>query len=56
MRKRDLKKIGIIEDKLQSIEKLVKENQVLDIEEKDNLIFSLKYIIHIILKYDNGIL
>ena len=49
--KRNLKKVSELEDKISIIETLISKNKVLADDEKENLIYSIKYIISIILKY-----
>lgn len=49
--KRNLKKVSELEDKISIIETMIIKNKVLSDEEKENLIYSIKYIISIILKY-----
>ena len=54
MKKQHIKKIEVIEkQRLPIFEKLITNSKVLNKEEKENLLFSIKYIIHIIVKYKN---
>lgn len=51
MRKYDVKSINKIKDKIPTFETIINDSEILEKEEKENLIFSLKYILHILMKY-----
>ena len=54
MRKNEKRKIEDIQKRYSILEKFINNSKMLENqEEKDNLIFSIKYIIYIILKYSN---
>jgi hypothetical protein len=54
MKKQHIKKIEVIEnERLPIFEHLISTSKILNQEEKENLLFSIKYIIHIIIKYKN---
>lgn len=54
-RNKNIKKIALVEERVPIFEKLIEDSKILDSEEKENLIFSIKYIFHIISKYKNRV-
>jgi len=53
MKYEDKEKINTLEKRFDLIGKFITNSKMLEEEEKENLIFSIKYIIYIILKYAN---
>ena len=56
MRKSDIKRISKLEQRIPIFENMIKNNKVLNEEEKEVLTLSISYIIDVIVKHKGGLL